>query len=362
MGDALKAPFPWFGGKTICTPEVWRRFGDVKNYVEPFFGGGAMLLGRPPPTDDTIRIETINDINAYLCNFWRAVKADPGLVAYYAADPVNEIDLHARGDALFYKGVLVNGGKLTPDEFAERLRGDAEWYNAKVAGWWVWGQSSWIGDNWGKRACHSVPSLGNFGKGVNRKLPSLGAGKGVNRKLPHLGSYGGGVNQPTLGVNRKLPAPPPDNGDITGTSRLAGIAVYFQQLAERLARVRICCGDYLRVLSNSALLKQHGYTGVFLDPPYCCGKRSKVYSEHDSLDLSAAVRQWCIEHAADDGLRLALCGQGEEHAELEGLGWTTFFWQRKGGYKRRAGTAQKTAEQQTETVWFSPGCLPATKP
>jgi len=352
----MKAPFPWFGGKAICAPEVWRRFGNLKNYVEPFFGSGAMLLARPPPDDDTVKIETINDINAYLCNFWRAIKADPGLVAFYAADPVNEIDLHARGDALFYKGVLVNGAKLMPDEFAERLRSDAEFYNAKVAGWWVWGQSSWIGDNWGRRACRSVPHLGGFGKGVNRKLPNLANfGKGVNRKLPHLGGFG-------EGVNRKLPAPPPDNGDITGTTRLAGITLYFQQLAERLARVRICCGDWQRVLSNSALLKQHGYTGVFLDPPYCATKRSKVYSEHDSFDISAEVRKWCLEHAKDDGLRLALCGQGDEHAALEAKGWTTFFWKRKGGYKRKAGTAQKTAEEQTETVWFSPGCLPATKP
>ena len=42
----LRAPFPYFGGKARAAPEVWRRFGDVKNYVEPFFGGGAVLLDR----------------------------------------------------------------------------------------------------------------------------------------------------------------------------------------------------------------------------------------------------------------------------------------------------------------------------
>lgn len=31
-----KAPFPWFGGKSKVAAEVWRRFGDVTNYVEPF--------------------------------------------------------------------------------------------------------------------------------------------------------------------------------------------------------------------------------------------------------------------------------------------------------------------------------------
>ena len=45
-----KAPFPWFGGKSRVAHIVWDRFGNVPNYVEPFFGSGAVLLGvRTPP-------------------------------------------------------------------------------------------------------------------------------------------------------------------------------------------------------------------------------------------------------------------------------------------------------------------------
>jgi DNA adenine methylase len=40
----LKAPFPWFGGKSIIAPEVWERFGNVQNFVEPFAGSLAVLL------------------------------------------------------------------------------------------------------------------------------------------------------------------------------------------------------------------------------------------------------------------------------------------------------------------------------
>lgn len=47
MSDALKTPYPWFGGKKMVAEAVWERFGDVANSVEPFFGGGAMLLNRP---------------------------------------------------------------------------------------------------------------------------------------------------------------------------------------------------------------------------------------------------------------------------------------------------------------------------
>jgi len=54
LQPCLKAPFPWFGGKSRCAHLVWERFGDVPNYVEPFYGSGAVLLGRPFPP----RIET----------------------------------------------------------------------------------------------------------------------------------------------------------------------------------------------------------------------------------------------------------------------------------------------------------------
>ena len=43
----LKAPFPYFGGKSRAAALVWPRFGVVRNYCEPFFGSGAMLLARP---------------------------------------------------------------------------------------------------------------------------------------------------------------------------------------------------------------------------------------------------------------------------------------------------------------------------
>jgi len=44
-----KTPFPWFGGKSQAAPLVWQLLGDCPHYVEPFFGGGAVLLNRPHP-------------------------------------------------------------------------------------------------------------------------------------------------------------------------------------------------------------------------------------------------------------------------------------------------------------------------
>ena len=193
--QALKAPFPYFGGKSIIAPEVWRRFGNTPNYVEPFCGSCAMLFGRP----HTPHIETVNDADGMISNFWRALQADPEAVAHHADWPVNENDLHARHSWLV-------GQK---ESLQTRLEGTPDYFDAKIAGWWVWGISCWISAGWcsGKGPWHSVDGelvtvKGDAGQGVNRQLPHLGnAGQGVNRKRPHLGNAGQGVNRqrPHLG-------------------------------------------------------------------------------------------------------------------------------------------------------------------
>ena len=88
----MKAPFPWFGGKSRVADLVWDRFGSVQNYVEPFFGSGAVLLSRP----FSIGTESVNDLDCMVANFLRALRNDPDEVARHADNPVNEADLHAR--------------------------------------------------------------------------------------------------------------------------------------------------------------------------------------------------------------------------------------------------------------------------
>jgi site-specific DNA-adenine methylase len=51
----LKAPFPYFGGKSAIAPVVWQRFGDPPNYDEPFVGSAAVLLARPPSVEYGVR-------------------------------------------------------------------------------------------------------------------------------------------------------------------------------------------------------------------------------------------------------------------------------------------------------------------
>ena len=114
-----------FGGKSRAAELIWSRLGDVANYIEPFAGSLAVLLARPhaPGT------ETINDLDCFVANFWRAVQAVPDEVAHWADGPVNEADLHAR-----HRWLLAQ-----LPEHRERMERDPDYFDAKIAGWWVWG-------------------------------------------------------------------------------------------------------------------------------------------------------------------------------------------------------------------------------
>ncbi len=149
----MRAPFPWFGGKSRVAELVWERFGNTPNYVEPFFGSGAVLLARPHQA----KIETINDRDCFVANFWRALQADPDAVARHADNPVNEADQHARHLWL-----------ITQTEWAERMKTEPEFYDAKIAGWWVWGQCIWIGSGW----CSGLSQRPSRERGYGRASPA----------------------------------------------------------------------------------------------------------------------------------------------------------------------------------------------
>jgi DNA adenine methylase len=322
----LKAPFPWFGGKSRVAELVWDRFGDVPNYVEPFFGSGAVLLGRPHEA----HTETVNDLDCMVANFWRALQNDPDAVAYYADSPVNEADQHARHLWL-----------VSQEEFREKMKTDPFFFDPRIAGWWVWGQCVWIGSGW---CSVQLPHLGNAGTGVHRKLPHLGdAGRGVNRQLPHLGNAG-------TGVHRKLPH--------LGDAGRGNLYEYMNRLAARLRGVRVACGEWDRICGPSVTFK-HGVTGVFLDPPYAdTAERQENLYATDSTDVAHGVREWAIENGDNSELRIALCGYEGEHTMPST--WECVAWKSRGGYgSQGSGVGRENAER--ERIWFSPHCLGVTQ-
>lgn len=167
----LRAPFPWFGGKRRVADVGWRAFGStVPNMIEPFAGSLAVLLARPGGAG---KIETVNDRDRYLANFWRAVIADPYAVAAWADRPVNEADLHATH--LW----LVN-----QTEFRERMHMDPDYFDAKIAGLWVNGLCCWIGGGWCVEP-RTDTDAGPARKIVNLTAGGSGIGTGVNSERAH---------------------------------------------------------------------------------------------------------------------------------------------------------------------------------
>lgn len=337
----LSAPYPYFGAKGVVAETIWAALGDVGNYVEPFFGSGAVLLARSRPG----KVETANDACAFVPNFWRAVQADAEAVAYWADWPVSEADLHAR------HGWLV---ERADEVFVERLTSEPEYFDAKVAGWWVWGQSAWIGGGWCERRFahqHRRPRLGGRGG-----RPHYGAGVTI-RKKPALCGNGGGVAEAPpkagLGINRRQ-LPRLSGCDGSGVSYGAGINVrdrradligYFKALQDRLRGVRFVCGDWTRVVTDSVTVS-HGLTGVLLDPPYGeeSGRKARLYAT-DSMTVAVDAARWAIERGDDPRMRIVLCGYEGEHRMPRT--WREVAWKSHSGY----------ASASKERLWLSPHCL-----
>ncbi len=332
-------------------PLVWERLGDVYSYVEPFLGSGAVMLARPHEP----RIETVNDASCFVANFWRALKNDPDGVAQWADYPVIHADLTAR-----HRWMVNN------TEFKERMFADPDHFDSKVAGWWVWGISAWIGSGW----CTGAFEVGNLipylksAQGVARvkdQRPLLRPRQGINaldvpNSIPHLW-FGNkqGINRAEL-----MPA--------DGQGGRANLYDYMNALAERLRRVRVVNGDWSQVVGPSVTYLT-GLAGIFLDPPYSsdAGRVNALYAV-ESKTVAHDVRRWCLDVVEDKSgryagprylhpkMRICLAGyEGEGHEELEGLGWEVVAWKANGGYSNQS--KKGNSNRHKERLWFSPHCL-----
>lgn len=316
----MKSPYPYFGGKSAIMPEVWKRLGDTPNFVDPFLGSNAPLLSRAgwdwdvgQWADGRNRIETVNDADCFVANFWRALNADPAGLAKITDWPINEADLHAR-----HLWLVRN------EDFITQMKADPDFFDIKVAGWWIWGLCQWIGGGWClKPEWKPRPHLSTAGMGVHRP----------KQKRPQLGRGGKGVHR--LGIS--------------------DIYEYFECLAARLRRVRVCCGDWARVLGPTPT-EHNGLTSVMLDPPYGekAARDKRLYAV-DSLSVADEVRAWAIANGDNPKLRIALFGYEEEHAATMPATWECLAWKAGGGYSSQNKNGNDNPNK--ERVWFSPACL-----
>ena len=364
LTNLSKTPWPWFGGKSDAAEAVWAALGDVDHYVEPFAGSLAVLLRRPHVANRTYHSETVNDLDGLLCNAWRAIARDPDAVAEAASWPVCEADLHARHLALLAWRAAGN---------AERLMADPEYYDARMAGWWAWGQSCWIGAGW-------CSGRGPWTVGADGRIAKRTKGEGVVRKIPFLSANGRGATSPQAreeGVARQLPHIS-DNGRgvAHANAREEGVGEYHPMampeltrwmrfLSARLRHVRILNGAWERACTSGALqslpVRQGGHCGVFLDPPYDNAVRGADLYTEDGGTPAADARAWCLANGDNPRYRIVLAGFDAEHGELARAGWREVEWFRTGFLK--GGMAQQSEgghQQGRERLWLSPHCLGAT--
>ena len=343
----MKAPFPYFGGKRSVAENVWKRLGRPTQYIEPFCGSAAILLAAPRPA----ALEVVCDASGFIANFWRATKHQPAIVAEWADYPVSHIDLGARHRWIIEQRERVGAALQDPD-----WPGDA-----KVAGWWLWGQCCWIGSGWceweragparrqrregdtGGREGFGATSAGRGIQAVGRIPHATSAGMGIQAvgKVPNVGDAGRGI-QAVGQVPHATDAGMGENRLLTSCGRTAW--TWLHRLANRLERVRVVHGDWSRCLNN-----HYGGndTAVFLDPPYRTFE--KLYG--GAAPVADAVEAWARENAH---LRVALCGHRGDYPSL--TGWDAVEWSR-GPLTYGGG---KTTDE--ECIWYSPGCLPVEQP
>jgi len=308
MDINLKAPFVYFGGKGMIADVVWQYLGDVKQYIEPFFGSGAVLLKRPQTKLDKI-YEIVNDKDGFIANVWRSIIFSPEEVAKWCDWPINHADLNARRKVLIAnEGYLIKG-----------LQDDPEWHDAKLAGYWIWAASCWIGS------------------GLTRPnaIPHLTGDKGIHSKIPHLAG--------DAGIHSQIP-------NLTGDQ---GIHEWINALQKRLRYVKVVCGDWERVCGGN-WQDSNKPVGMFFDPPYATLGRDENVYHHDSITVGKDVEKWVLERGTNPNYRIVVCGYEDEYLELAKAGWIVVPWKAGGGYSRKDTRGATNAHR--ERLFISPFC------
>ena len=401
MAGKLSAPFPYFGGKSRWIDTVWQRIGKVGVASEPCCGTAVMTLNNPFPAPR----EVICELNAYIANFYRSLVGDYEQSAYWADWPTNHHDLTAR-----HRWLLAQGPELR-----ERMVADPDDYDPKIAGWWVWGQSSWIGHGWCDPRCaekDQVPTFRPGGRGINTQRVNLpvedkrpkvpdGGGSGVSAqrdrvphdKVPRVPCNGGGkgVQQQRDQIPRCTTEPggqgvsmqrvaakdqrphsaiyPGGQGVSMQRNTLHGDGIldgsrlrpWFRAIAERLAGVIILNRSWESALTDSVLQQTPSSpkpsVGVFLDPPYRTqrkdgGKRSTGLYQGDTTAASDDVAAATYAWAVEHGERYRVAYCMHEGDFPIPPGWTAETM----GFSGHRDAAKK--EKAVDQVIFSPCCVP----
>ncbi|MEM4203787.1 MAG: hypothetical protein QXS54_06935, partial [Candidatus Methanomethylicaceae archaeon] len=274
-----------------------------------------------------------------------------------------------------------------------KIFGDPDYYDAEIAGWWVWGMCQWIGGGWcsGKGKWTEVDgklSVKPGASGAESEKMSNITHHGrcavsiseddksvtyVKHIRPHLTGQQGIISVAMNGLYSKFVKEKretyvgrsvggdDDIGNLGWSDEEAyeNILEAIKFFSNRLRHVMVVCGDWSRVVTRGAL-SNGGTKGIFLDPPYSKEFRSRSLYNTDDRDISKEVNEWCVENGGKEDYRIVLCGYEGEHNNLEDLGWKKLRWvaARTMGRTHSKDTSRNAVNRFMERIWYSPHCLP----
>lgn len=296
----LKAPFQYFGGKSLIANKVWQLLGNCDTYLQPFFGSGAVLLNRVGYQG---KLQIVNDLDCHICNVWRSIKYCSDQVLQYFDNPVNHIDLHARKNRLIRQQT----------QLLENLLNDQQFCNPKLAAYWIWGTCCWIASGF----LDKETKIKDGDIGISAKIPQITVKKGL------------------IAVNNKQQ--------------------FLNSLQNRFKDVKVLCGDWSRMFGGNWQTNK-GTCGIFFDPPYGFQSRQGGLYANDSFSVSQSVRQWCKSNGNNKDFKIVLCGYADQHDQLLQYGWKTCSWSTNGGYGNQ-GDGNGRVNAKLQKLWYNENCI-----
>jgi DNA adenine methylase len=115
---SIKTPITYYGGKQTLLRHILPLIPDHVSYTEAFAGGAAVFWAKEPA-----RVETINDVNGNLVNFYRVLKT-----GYSALKCLVDQTLHSRKEHEFAQIVYE-----FPEFFDPVRRAWAVWVLSKLS-------------------------------------------------------------------------------------------------------------------------------------------------------------------------------------------------------------------------------------
>ncbi|WP_302271897.1 DNA adenine methylase [Brachyspira aalborgi] len=318
----IKAPFFYFGGKSMIAELVWKLLGkDIKRYFEPFAGSLAVLFAREKDTN-TLYSEIVNDLDCLLINVWKALKYASHEVALLCCDPSSQL--------LYWQRICYI--IKHKDFLLERMLKDDEYYDIKLAAYWIYCKSSEIGAvAIDKTDINDI--YNSIDNGITRGRIQLLRSNGIHSKCTHLYN--------PYSVTR---------------CKLERLTLWFSQIQSVLENVKITCLDWKRLFNEGSHWQDDNSSsniGIFFDPPYGDIERRKSLYRIDSYSVAKEVNDFCVKNAYKKTYRIVIAGYEGEHNNLENYGYTKYYWKAQGGY---GNINSNYKNKNKERLWASYSC------